>query len=185
MIPSLANIARFPSCLLLFCLVFAPAWCRAADPRKVVIPFDFVSKFDDGRYGQILGDMIWTKLSRENGFVVPESMLDVRDYCESHKLRPSPEMGLDKIRKMVEDDFGGQIGIWGSVERAPGAEGEIYDLAIKSVDFSAKPKPRVIYQAKARTNSVSEIPHLYVKQMLDALKGKKAAGGKGDRPPLP
>ena len=48
-------------------------------------------------------------------------------------------------------------------------EGEIYDLVIKCVDFSAKPEPKVIYEVKARTKSVSEIPHLYVKQMLDAL----------------
>jgi hypothetical protein len=163
----------FPSFLLLFSLVLSPSCCCAADTRKIVIPFDFVSKFDDGRYGQIVGDMIWTKLSREKAFIVPDSMLDVRDYCESHKLRPSPEMDLDKIKKIVEGEFGGQIGIWGSVERAPGAEGEIYDLVLKCVDFSAKPKPKVIYEAKARTNSVSEIPHLYVKQMLDALNGKK------------
>ena len=47
---------------------------------------------------------------------------------------------------------------------------------LKCVDFSAKPKPKVIYEAKARTKSVSEIPHLYVKQMLDALAGKKPGG---------
>ncbi len=109
----------FPSYILLFFLVLSPPWCSAADSRKVVIPFDFVSKFDDGRYGQMVGDMIWKKLSDDRGFIVPESMLDVRDYCESHKLRPSPEMDLDKVKQIVEDGFGGQIGIWGSVERAP------------------------------------------------------------------
>jgi hypothetical protein len=157
--------------------VLSPLCCNAADARKVVIPFDFVSKFDDGRYGQMVGDMIWKKLSGDRAFIVPESMLDVRDYCESHKLRPSPEMDLDKIKQIVEDEFHGQIGIWGSVERAPGTEGEIYDLVLKCVDFSAKPKPKVIYGAKARTKSVSEIPHLYVKQMLDALAGKRPGGG--------
>jgi hypothetical protein len=166
-----------PFCLLL-CLLVLPAFvCRGADTRKVVISFDFVSKFDDGRYGQIVGDMIWKKLSREKDFIVPESMLDVRDYCESHKLRPSPEMALDKIGSIVKGDFGGQIGIWGSVERAPGAEGEIYDLEVKCVDFSAKPKPKLIYEAKVRTKSVSEIPHLYVKEMLDTLAGRKPGGG--------
>ena len=34
----------------------------------------------------------------------------------------------------------------------PGAEGEIYDLVIKCVDFSAQPQPKVIYEVKARTN---------------------------------
>ena len=107
-------------------------------------------------------------------------MLDVRDYCESHKLQPSPEMDLDKMKKIVEDDFGGQIGIWGSVERAPGTEGEIYDLVIKCVDFSAKPKPKVIYEVKARTKSVSEIPHLYVK--ADARRAVRAEAGRPGRP---
>jgi hypothetical protein len=160
-----------------FCLAFLTHSVAAgADERKVVIPFDFVSKFDDGRYGQIVGDMIWKKLSRDGGFVVPESMQDVRDYCESHKLRPSPEMDLDKMKKIVEENFGGHVGIWGSVERASGTEGEIYDLAIKCVDFSAKPQPKVIYEKKARTNSASEIPHVYVKEMLDALAGRQAIG---------
>jgi len=163
-----------------FCIgLFFPSAAIAADDRKVVIPFDFVSKFDDGRYGQMVGDMIWKKLSRESGFVVPDSMLDVRDYCESHKLRPSPDMDLDKIKKIVEDDFGGQIGIWGSIERAPGTDAEIYDLVLKCVDFSAKPQPKVIYEKTARTKSVSEIPHLYVKEMLDALAGRKPVGPAG------
>ena len=48
----------------LICGVMAsPSASFAADARKIVIPFDFVSKFDDGRYGQMVGDMIWKKLS--------------------------------------------------------------------------------------------------------------------------
>jgi hypothetical protein len=141
----------------------------AEDQKKVLIPFDFVSKFDDGRYGQMLGDMIWKKINSEGGFILPESIGDVRDYCQSRHCQPSPEDSLDKIKKIVKDDFDGQIGIWGSVERAPSEEGEIYDLVIKCVDFSAVPEPKVIYETKSRTKSVSEIPHLYVKQLLDAL----------------
>jgi hypothetical protein len=170
------NATAFSLGMFILSVVLCASASLAADSRKVVIPFDFVSKFDDGRYGQIVGDMIWKKLSRDSGVVVPESMLDVRDYCESHKLRPSPEMDLGKIKKIVEDDFGGQIGIWGSVERAPGTEAEIYDIELKCVDFSAKPKPKLIYEAKARTKSASEIPHLYVKEMLDALSGRGAGG---------
>ena len=86
------------------------------------------------------------------------------------------------MRKIVEGDFEAQIGIWGSVERAPGAEGEIYDLAIKCVDFSARPRPKVIYETKARTRSVSEIPHVYVAQMLDALYGRKPGAPPGPDP---
>lgn len=160
-------------CILFAFCVFSSFSVGADDTRKTVIPFDFVSKFDDGRYGQIIGDSIWKKLSRDRGLIAPESMQDVRDYCESHKLRPAPDIDPQKMRKIVEDDFGGQIAIWGSVERAPGTEGEIYDLTIKCVDFSAKPDPKVIYEKTARTNSVSEIPHLYVKEMFEALTGRK------------
>jgi hypothetical protein len=158
----------------LFLVVVFPAQSTAAeDVQKVIIPFDFVSKFDNGRYGQMVGELIWKKLEREGGFILPESMQDVRDYCQSHHIQVSPDISLAKMGKIVQDDFGAQIGIWGSVERAPGAEGEIYELALKCVDFSAQPEPKVIYQTKSRTNSVSEIPHLYVKQMLDALYNRQ------------
>ena len=150
----------------------------AEDQKKVLIPFDFVSKFDDGRYGQMMGDMIWKKINGEGGFILPESMQDVRDYCESHHVQPSPDDSLEKMKKIVKQDFDGQIGVWGSVEQAPGAESEIYDLTIKCVDFSAGPEPKVIYETKTTTKSVSEIPHLYVKQMLDALYHRQ--GGETD-----
>lgn len=161
--------------LFLF-LVFSASAAMGAEEKKVVIPFDFVSKFDDGRYGQMVGEMIWKKLDSEGGFILPESMQDVRDYCQSHHIQPAPDISLEKMKKIVVKDFGGQIGIWGGVERAPGAEGEIYDLAIKCVDFSAGSEPKVIYQAKSRTNSVSEISHLYVKQMLEALYNRQPGG---------
>jgi hypothetical protein len=166
----------FSSCVCLLCCTFVSAVANAADDRKVVIPFDFVSKFDDGRYGQMVGDMLWKKLSREGKFIVPETMSDVRDYCESHGLKPSLDMDMEEMKKVVRNDFDAHIGIWGSVERAPGEENEIYDIAIKCVDFSVKPNPKVIYDVKARTKSVAEIPHLYVKNMLDALYERKADG---------
>ena len=50
-------------------------------------------------------------------------MLDVRDYCTSHHLQPSPEMDLDKMKKIVQGDFDAQIGIWGSVERGRARKG--------------------------------------------------------------
>ena len=141
--------------------------------RKVVVPFDFVSKFDDGRYGRQVSDSIWKKLNREGGFVVPDSMQEVRDFCESRHLAPAPETPLEKMQKIVREDFDAQIGIWGSVERAAGADSDVYDLAIKCVDFSAAGGPKTIYEVKARTKTVSEIPHLYEKELLDALYGRK------------
>ena len=102
-------------------------------------------------------------------------MADVRDYCKEHKFKPAPETDLAEMRKIVQDGFGGQIGIWGRIEPVRPGEGEVYDLVIKCVDFSA-PQPSVIYQVKTRTKSASEIPHLYVKQMLDALEGRGPEG---------
>ncbi len=162
-------ITIFTSCFILMPADVVTAPLFAEDQKKVIIPFDFVSQFDDGRYGQMIGDMIWKKIDAEGGFILPESMQDVRDYCQSHHVQPSPDDPLEKIMKIVKEDFDAQIGIWGSVERAPGTEGEIYDIVIKCIDFSTAPEPKVIYDIKARTKSVSEIPHLYVKQMLDAL----------------
>ena len=64
--------------------------------RRVVIPFDFVSKFDDGEYGRTMGDMIWTKLRRQGGFILPESMQDVRDWCQRTKMIPGPDTSLTR-----------------------------------------------------------------------------------------
>lgn len=142
------------------------------DPEnKVVIPFDFVSEFDQGRYGAMVGDMIWKKLDRKGAFVIPESMQDVRSVCQMVSADPAPERSLEEMEKIVRDHFQGDIGIWGRLERVPGHEWDVYDLSIKCVDFSEEP-PRVIYEIEnARTETVSEIPHLYVKQMLESLHG--------------
>ena len=128
----------------------------------------------------MLGDMIWKKLSRDGGFIIPESMHEVRDYCAARKLKPSPKLDLAAMRKIVREDFDAQIGIWGSIERAPGAEDDVYDLTIKCVDFSDRQRTKVIYDATVRTKTVSEVPHVYVKRMLDALHGRKPG-----QPPAP
>lgn len=177
--------AAIRGCLLVCyaCLGVVVLALGAGEDRKVVVPFDFVSKFDDGRYGQMVGDMLWKKLSREKKIVVPETMGDVRDYCENHNLKPSLDMDMAEMKKIVRGDFDAHIGIWGSVERAPGEENEIYDIAIKCVDFSVEPDPKVIYEVKARTKAVSEIPHLYVKNMLDALC-ERTPGGKAAADPI-
>ncbi len=159
-----------------FCIFFFPLPAQANEARKVAIPFDFVSKFDDGRYGRMMGDMIWKKLSRSAAFIIPESMHEVRDYCAAHRLNPSPETDLKTMRKIVRQDFAAQIGIWGSIERTPGAEGDVYDLTIKCVDFSEEKRSKVIYDKKVRTRTVSEIPHVHVKRLLAALHGREPHG---------
>jgi hypothetical protein len=155
---------------VLFCfgLSIAPA------EEKVAIPFDFESKFDRGRYGQIVGEMVWKKLAEKKRFVVPESMLDVRDVCDRLHFHPGPQTEITAVGKIVRDEFGGHIGIWGGVERVPPNETDVYDLWIKVVDFS-NPEPAVIYDGKHRTLAVSEIPHVYVKAMLMKLHGERPA----------
>lgn len=144
--------------------------------QKVVIPFDFESQFDNGRYGQMVGDMIWQKLHREGGFLIPDSMNDVRDYCEMNAIKVTPDTPLEEVKNIVRKGFDADIAIWGRVERAPGHSTDVYDISIKCVDFSTEPNPTVIYEKTARTNSVSEIPHLYVQELLNALYGREPAG---------
>ena len=163
--------------LLLAALAPGASWAaesaRSANaPKKVVVPFDFVSQFDNGRYGQMLADSIWKKLERMKDFVIPE-MQDVREVCEAQKIRLTPDTPLEKVGDVVRQSFDAQVGIWGSIERAPGAEGEIYDLSIRCVDFSG-PQPQVLYEKlNVRTKSVSEVPHLYVREMLEKLSGRE------------
>lgn len=159
----------------------SPEPTRGADPsharEKVVIPFDFASKFDDGRYGAMVGDMIYKKLEREGGFIIPGSMLDVRDFCTSRKLAITGDMPLENVGRIVVQDFDADIGIWGSIERVEGREWEVYDFSIRCVDFSHTPEPKIVYQKiNVRTKSVSEIPHRYVQEMLDALHGREPGG---------
>jgi len=151
-------------------------YAQSASEAKVVIPFDFVSQWDNGRYGQMVSESIWKKLDRQKGFIIPESVQDIRDVCSESNIRIAPDTPLEKVKEVVRKNFDAQIGIWGSVERAPGTDGEIYDLTIRCVDFS-EPEPKVIYEkANVRTNAVSEIPHLYVQEMLDKLYGRKPGG---------
>jgi hypothetical protein len=149
----------------------------AEDRQKVVIPFDFQSKFDNGRYGAMVGDMLWKMLQREKGFVIPDSMQEVRDLCEADSIRLGPDTPLEQVKQIVRRDFDAAIGIWGGVERVEGTEGDMYDLWIRCVDFSVEPEPKVIYElTHVRTKTVSEIPHLYAKQMLDKLCQRTSGG---------
>lgn len=161
--------------LLLIAVAVATAR-QAPSSAKVVIPFDFESRFDDGDMGQMIGDMLWTKIKREGGFILPESMQDVRDWCERTKTRPNPDMSLEAMRKIVVDEQAGDVGIWGKVERAPGIETDVYDVWITVADFSTKPV-KILFKKKSRTNTVSEIAHVYIKEVLDCLHGRTGALG--------
>lgn len=149
--------------------------------KKVVIPFDFESRFDDGRYGQIVGDMVWKKLKDQGGFILPETMQDVRDWCQRTKTLPNPDTSLDALKGYVVKDQGGDIAVWGKVERVPGAQYDEYDVWINVADFSVDP-PRMIHSRKARTKTVSEIPHVHVKEALDALYGREPSTPAGIDP---
>ena len=156
--------------LIIVFILSVPASGWTADP-KVVIPFDFESKFDDGRYGKIVGNMIWKKLDRDKKFIIPETMLDVRSTSEMVSFYPNPDTKMSEMEKVVKDTFDAQIAIWGKMERVPGHQWEVYDFSLKCVDFSAKP-PKTIYEVdNTRTESVSEVPDLYVREMFMKLYG--------------
>ncbi len=160
----------------------APAVVAQTD--RVLIPFDFESSFDNGQYGQMIGDMIWTKLRKQGGFILPETMQDVRDWCERTGVHPGPATSLEEMGRIVREEQAGEIGIWGKVERVAGHATDVYDIWIKVVDFGSEP-PRVVYDKQARTETVSEIPHIYVAEALAALAGKPAmvAGNEADGSP--
>jgi len=147
---------------------------QAPASAKVVIPFDFESRFDDGAIGQTIGEALWTKIRREGRFVLPESMQDVRDWCQRTGTRPNPDMSLEAIKKIVVDEQAGDIGIWGKVERVEGFDTDVYDLWITVADFSTKPV-NILYRKKSRTKTVSEISHIYLKEALDCLYGRSGA----------
>jgi len=160
---------------VLLCLLPLPFHAVAQEPAgaspRIVIPFDFESSFDEGRYGRFVGDLIWKKLERRGGLVIPESMLDVREWCDRHNVRPNQQTSLARLKEIVVGGFGADIGICGKVERVQGFDFDVYDLWIKVVDFSGN-QPEITFETKARTRTVSEIPHVYVKQALDKLYGR-------------
>jgi hypothetical protein len=145
-----------------------------ADDKKIVIPFDFESRFDDGDYGQRVGEMIWKKLEKGGDFIIPESMLDVRDVCTRLNFHPGPETSLEDLGRVMRDAFEGDIAVWGAVERVPPNTRDVYDLTLKIIDFSGD-VPVVLYDEQHRTKTVSEIPHLYVRNMLAQLTGEDLA----------
>ncbi len=144
--------------------------------QKVVIPFDFVSDFDAGDYGSRIGDKIVTKIQKQGTFVVPDT-IDIRDVCAQHGVKITPETPLSEIHRVLRDLFDAQIAIWGSCEKVAGNEWDVYDVTIKCADFSETLEPKMLYEKiNVRTKTVSEIPHLYVAEMLDKLYGREPGG---------
>ncbi len=145
--------------------------------QKRVVMFDFESLWDKNRasdYGGIMGDMFWKKLNREKGFIIPESMIDVRNTCEMSDIHPNPDTPLEKMKEIVTKTFNADIGIWGKIERVDEDVMEIYDFWMKVVDFSVDP-PRVVYEVnQARTEAVAEVTGIYVRNAIEKLYDKKA-----------
>ena len=83
----LATVAIALACLVT-CAATAARPAFAADKKKVAIPFDFVSKFDDGRYGKTIGDMLWKKLSRQALFVIRPDHARCPGYRRRQKNPP-------------------------------------------------------------------------------------------------
>ena len=146
------------------------------DHQKVVIPFGFVSDFDDGRYGSMIGEMIVKKIQKQGTFAVPDA-IDIRDLCAERGIKITPDTPLEEIHRVLRDLFGAQIAVWGSCEKVAGQEWDVYDVTIKCADFSESLEPKMLYEkVNVRTKTVSEIPHLYVAEMLDKLYGREPGG---------
>ncbi len=64
----IALAAAFTALLAAAAIAQPPA---SDPPRKVVIPFDFESKFDNGEYGQTIGELLWAKLHRRGASSFP------------------------------------------------------------------------------------------------------------------
>ena len=151
-----------------------------AQYRRVVM-FDFESLWDadqESRYGQIMGNMFWMKINRENRtkfeFVIPESMIDVRNTCTMMNIRPNPDTPLDEMKEVVTKTFNADIGIWGKIERVDRDVLEIYDFWMKVVDFSFDP-PKIIYQVdRTRTDAIAEVTGIYVRRAMEKLYDKQA-----------
>ena len=152
--------------------------------QKRVVMFDFESLWDtdqesrESHYGQIMGNMFWMKINRENKvkqmFVIPESMIDVRNTCTLMNIRPNPDTPLEQMKEIVTKTFNSDIGIWGKIERVDKDVMEIYDFWLNIVDFSVDP-PRVIYQVdKTRTEVVAEVTGIHVRRAMEKLLDKQA-----------
>ena len=134
-------------------------------PRKIVIPFDFVSTFDDGHYGRMLGDMVLEEaFARRAASSCPSRCWTSATTATSTATSRRRTRDLAEMKKIVQDGFGGQIGIWGSVERVPGGPGRGLRPGDQVRRLLRPAEPKVIYEVKTRTNSASEIPHVYVKR---------------------
>ncbi|MGL4593889.1 MAG: hypothetical protein ACRCUY_04080 [Thermoguttaceae bacterium] len=149
--------------------------------QKRVIMFDFESLWDTDsatRYGEIMGNMFWIKINRQKGFIIPESMIDVRSICETYDIKPNNDTPLDKMKEYVTKTFNSDIGIWGKIERVDKDVMEIYDFWMKVVDFSVDP-PNIIYEVNnVRTDAVAEVTGIYVRAGMEKLynsQGRTAA----------
>jgi hypothetical protein len=145
--------------------------------QKRVVMFDFESLWDaelPTDYGGIMGNMFWMKLNREKGFIIPESMIDVRNICETYNIKPNPDTPLEKMKEYVTKTFNSDIGIWGKIERVNQDVMEIYDFWLKVVDFSVEP-PKIIYEVnQVRTEAVAEVTGIYVRAAIEKLYDKQA-----------
>ncbi|MDR3198307.1 MAG: hypothetical protein LBU34_10615 [Planctomycetaceae bacterium] len=145
--------------------------------QKRVVMFDFESLWDaelPTDYGGIMGNMFWMKLNREKGFIIPESMIDVRNICETYKIKPNPDTPLEKMKEYVTKIFNADIGIWGKIERVDKDVMEIYDFWLKVADFSVDP-PKIIYEVnQVRTEAVAEVTGIYVRAAIEKLYNKQA-----------
>ena len=125
--------------------------------------------------------MVYAKIRREARFAVPE-MADVRDTCATNSITSRPTRRWTRSSGSSQD-FAADIAIWGSVERAAGTEGEIYDMVIKCVDFSVQPAQGALRSPPAPTpppKSRTSTPRTMDSSTTASRAGRAAGrGGRG------
>ena len=84
-------------------------------------------------------------------------MGDVRDFVASHKYTIAPDTPLEKMKQIVKEDFGANIGIWGSVERAAGLRRRHLRPGHQVRRFRRRPAA-VDLRVQARTNTRQRNP---------------------------
>ena len=108
-------------------------------PKKVVIPFDFESKFDNGEYGQTMGDMFWAKLQSPGRIHHPRVDAGCPRLVPAipDDSRPGHAAGQDEGD--CRQGAGRRHRHLGQGRARAGFETDVYDLWINVADFSIDP----------------------------------------------
>ncbi len=149
--------------------------------EKVVIPFDFVSEFDNGRYGGMIGEMIVAKIRKEGRLATP--MRSRSRHLRENQIKITPQTPIEEIGRVLATVRRADRDL-GELRKGAGQEWDVSDLTINAPTFPRVRSRRSSMRKRTSHANGHEIPHLYVKEMLDALHAARLASRRR-RMPLP